>query len=62
MPRKKIIKAVFGKAKRSGFRNVVAPVRHVNRAPEDRFDALGGGIVVGLSTGVVVLIRIFLAG
>lgn len=62
MSRKKLIKTVFGKANRSGFHNLVVPVRHVNRAPEAGFDAVGGVIVVGLSMGAVVLIRLILAG
>jgi hypothetical protein len=55
-------KTVFGKAKRSGFHTLVAPVRHRHQAPEARFDALGGGIIIGLSTGTVFLVRFFLIG
>jgi hypothetical protein len=58
---RKLMNTVFGKANRSGFHNLVVPVRHINRAPEAGFDGLGGGIVVGLSVCVVILIRLILA-
>ena len=54
------MKGIFALTKRSGFHNLVVPVRHVYRVSEAGFDVLGGGIVVGLSIGVALLIRFIL--
>ena len=56
----KLMKTVFGRANRSGFYYFVTPVRPMNRASEAGFDVLGGIMVVGLSTGVVLLMRLIL--
>ena len=56
----KLVKAVFTQANRSGFHTSVTPVRHRRQAPVAKFDALGGGIIVGLSTGTIFLIRLIL--
>jgi hypothetical protein len=56
----KLMKTVFTRANRSGFHTLVAPVRHRHQAPVAKFDALGGGIIVGLSTGTIFLIRLIL--
>ncbi len=56
----KLIKTVFHWARRSGFHNLVAPVRHGCHAPEAGFDALGGVVVAGLSAGVALLMRLIL--
>jgi hypothetical protein len=55
------MKAVFGKADRSGFHYLVTPVRSMNRISEGGFDLLGGAMVVSLSAGVVFLMRLLLA-
>lgn len=55
------MKAVFGKADRSGFHYLVTPVRLMNRTSEAGFDLLGGVMVVSLSVGVVFLMRLLLA-
>jgi hypothetical protein len=55
------IRVNFGRAGRSGFHHIVAPVRHVHHPPEARYDALGGAIVIGLSIGVIILIHLILA-
>ena len=55
-----LIKTVFGKATRSGFYNLVAPIRHVYHAPEAGFDVLGGVVAIGLSVGVAFLMRLLL--
>lgn len=56
----KLMKAVFGKANRSGFHYFVTPVLPTNRTTEAGFDFLGGVIVVSLSVGVVSLMRFLL--
>ena len=53
-------KAVFGKADRSDFYHFVTPVLPRNRAPETGFDVLGGVMVISLSVGVVLLMRLLL--
>jgi hypothetical protein len=53
-------KAVFGTANRSGLHYLVTPVRPMNRTPEAAFDVLGGVMVVSLSAGVVLLMRLIL--
>jgi hypothetical protein len=55
------MKAVFGKADRSGFHYFVTPGLPMNRTPEAGFDFLGGVIVASLSVGVVLLMRLLLA-
>jgi hypothetical protein len=57
----KLMKAVFGNADRSRFHYFVTPVLPINRTPEAGFDFLGGVIVVSLSVGVVLLMRLLLA-
>ena len=61
MAKHKMMKSVFGDANRSGFHRFVAPVPLANRAAEAGFDFLGGLMVVTLSAGVVVLMRLILA-
>jgi hypothetical protein len=60
MFRHKLIKTVFSKAHRSGFYYFVTPVCPKNRTPEAGFDVLGIIMVVGLSVGVVFLMRLIL--
>ncbi len=60
MPAHKPMKTVFRQKNRSGFHTLVAPVRHRHQAPEAKFDALGGGIIIGLSTGTILLMRLIL--
>ena len=55
------MKVVFGKADRSRFHYFVTPALPMNRTPEAGFDFLGGVIVVSLSMGVVLLMRLLLA-
>jgi len=54
------MKTVFGKANRSGFYHVVMPVCLRHRTPEAGFDVLGTIMVVSLSVGVVLLMRLIL--
>ena len=56
----KLKRTVFRKANRSGFHHLVCPVRHAHHMPEAKFDALGGGIIVSLSVGTVLLVRLIL--
>jgi hypothetical protein len=55
------MKAVFGKADRSSFHYFVTSLLPMNHTPEAGFDFLGGVIVVSLSVGVVLLMRLLLA-
>lgn len=57
----RMTKAVFGKANRSGFHHFVTPVLAMNRRSEAGFDVVGGVMVVSLSAGVVLLMRLILA-
>jgi hypothetical protein len=56
----KLVKTVFGKADRSGFYHFVMPVCPRNRTPEAGFDVLGTILVISLSMGVVLLMRLIL--
>jgi len=56
-----VTKTVFGKAHRSGFHYFVTTVLPVNRTREAGFDVLGGIMVISLSAGVVLLMRLILA-
>ena len=56
----KLIKTVFGKAKRSGFHHLVTTVRHRYYAPGAGLDVLGGVIVVALAVWVAYCIRLIL--
>jgi hypothetical protein len=58
---RKLTKAVFGKANRSRYYYFVTPVCPRNRTPEAGFDVLGTIMVVSLSAGVVLLMRLILA-
>lgn len=60
MPAHKLMKTVFGKANRSGFHNLVAPVRRQHYAPEAGLDAFGSGIIVGLSIAILLFMRLIL--
>jgi hypothetical protein len=60
MSKHEMVKAVFGRASRSGFHHFLTSVFHLNHSPEVRFDFLGGVMVVSLSVGVVFLMRLFL--
>jgi hypothetical protein len=55
------MKAVFGRANRSGFHYFLTSVFLMNRTPEAGFDVLGGVIVVSLSMGTVLLMRLLVA-
>jgi hypothetical protein len=57
----KLMKVVFDKANRSGFHYFLTSVLPVGRAPEAGFDVLGVVMVVSLSAGVVLLMRLLLA-
>ena len=50
-----------GKVKRSGFHDFLTSVLPVKRTARAELDALGGVMVVILSAGVVLLMRLFLA-
>jgi len=56
----KLMKAVFGNANRSGFHYFLTSALPVRRAPEAGFDVLGVVMVVSLSAGVVLLMRLIL--
>ena len=57
----KKMRAVFAKVDRSDFHRLITPVLPINRKPETKFDAWGGLMVVGLSAGMMVLMRLALA-
>jgi len=57
----KLMKTVFGKANRSGFYYFVTPVCPRNRTPEAGFEVIGTIMVVSLSVGAVLLMRLILA-
>jgi len=61
MSTREMTEAVFGKMNRSDFYHFVTPVLPRNRTPEAGFDVLGGIMVVSLSAGVVLLMRLILA-
>ena len=61
MSKREMVKAVFGKADRSGFHYFLTSVLFMNHTPAARFDFLGGVMVVSLSMGVVILMRLLLA-
>jgi hypothetical protein len=61
MSKHEMVKTVFGRASRSGFHYFLTSVFPMNRTPEARFDFLGGVMVISLSMGVVLLMRLFLA-
>jgi hypothetical protein len=61
MAKHEMVKAVFGRASRSGFHHFLTSVLFMNRTPEARFDFLGGAMVVSLSMGMVLLMRLLLA-
>jgi hypothetical protein len=56
-------KTVFGKVSRSGFYYFITVILPVKRPTEkdNKFDVLGGLMVVGLSTVMVILMRFMLA-
>jgi hypothetical protein len=60
MSKRKMLKAVSGRASRSGFHHFLTSVFPVNHAREVRFDLLGGVMVVSLSVVVVFLVRFLL--
>ena len=55
------MKSVLSKARRSGFHYLVTSVFRTSRTPEAGFDVLGGVMVISLSAGVVLLMRLILA-
>jgi hypothetical protein len=61
MSKHEMVKAVFGKASRSGFHHYLTSVFPMNRTPKAGFDVLGSVIVVSLSVGTVFLMRLLLA-
>jgi hypothetical protein len=61
MSARKKRKMVWGRANRSGFHKLVCPVRHAHHAPEAKFDAVGAGIIIALSVGAILLMRLILA-
>lgn len=61
MSARKMIKTICGRANRSGFYHLVCPVHHAHHAPEAKFDVVGAGIIIGLSLGTILLIRLILA-
>jgi hypothetical protein len=54
------MKAIFGKANRSSFYYFVTPVFPRSRTSEAGFDVLGTMMVISLSAGVVLLMRLIL--
>jgi hypothetical protein len=61
MSARQMIKNVCGTANRSRFHHLVCPLRHTHHSPETKFDVVGAGIIVGLSVGTVLLMRLLLA-
>ncbi len=58
---REMMKTVFGKVNRSGFHHFANPVPPRKRVSETGFDALGGLMIVSLSAGLAVLMRLILA-
>ena len=56
-----MITIAFGKIRRSGFHHFLTCVFNVKRTTEAERDALGGAMVVFVSVGVVLLMRLILA-
>jgi len=57
----KNITAAFGRVRRSGFHRFLTSVLFVKRTAEAERDVLGGVMVVIVSAGVVLLMRLILA-
>lgn len=55
-----MVKSTFGKAGRSGFHHIITPALCFKHVAETRFDALGGVIMVNLSGGMLILMRLLL--
>jgi hypothetical protein len=59
-----MVKTVFGSVNRSDFYYLITSIRsllHTNHGPDTRFDAVGGVMVISLSAGIVVLMRLMVA-
>jgi hypothetical protein len=56
-----MITTALGKIRRSGFHHFLTSVFNVKRTTEAERDALGGAMVVIVSVGVVLLMRLILA-
>jgi hypothetical protein len=56
-----MITTALGKIRRSGFHRFLTSVLNVKRRTEAERDALGGVMVVIVSVGVVLIIRLILA-
>jgi hypothetical protein len=56
-----MLKTSFGKAARSGCHNFLTLTLPFTRTPEAGFDILGGVMVVSLSAGIVLMMRLILA-
>ena len=61
MSARQMIKTLCGRANRSGFHHLVCTVRHAHPAPEAKFDVVGAAIIIGLSVGTILLMRLILA-
>lgn len=61
MSKPEMLKTASGRASRSGFHCFLIPALFMNRTPTAGFDVLGSLMVVSLSMGVVLLMRLFLA-
>jgi hypothetical protein len=51
----------FGEACRSGFHQAITPLPLIQHIAGAKFDCAGAVIVVGLSSGVLILMRLLLA-
>jgi hypothetical protein len=61
MSKHEMAEAVFCMTSRSGFHYLLIPALFMNRTPKAVYDVLGSLIVVSLSMGVVLLMRLLLA-
>jgi hypothetical protein len=61
MSKHEMATAISGRAGRSGFHYLLIPALFMNRTPKAGCDVLGSVIVVSLSLGVVLLMRLVLA-
>jgi hypothetical protein len=61
MSKHEMVKAVFGKPKRSGFHLFLTSVFPMNRTSEAGFDVLGSVIVVSSLMGMMFMMRLLLA-
>ncbi|HEY5041482.1 MAG TPA: hypothetical protein VIK53_05710 [Verrucomicrobiae bacterium] len=56
----KMKRSDFGRSCRSGFHHVITPAPVIKHIVGAKFDNVGGVIVIGLSGGILILMRLLL--